>query len=271
MEKFSIFRLRNWVKAVLGILIVGLLVGFAEKWYASQTCEKISIVLNEGQPEVPLLSQQDIRNLLSESGRKPLEGTSFDKINLDFLESRVKSSPLVKECQIARNLRGWLEVHVQTHRPIARLVQPELPDNGLDRYLNEEGHFMPLSDRYTARVLLVSGPYFDRKNHLRARQDTALFHMIQAIGQDSLWRAQIGWLEIDKQGEITMWPQVGDLPIEFGSAYARDTKFQKMSLFFRTILPLRGWNSFSKVSVKYKNQVVCTRATSDSLKLVAMP
>ncbi len=247
-----------------------LLVIFAEKWYASQSCKKISIVFNEEHQQMPLLSQQDIRNLLSESGKKPLEGKPFEQIDLNFLENRVESSPLVKSCQISRNLRGWLEVRIETHRPIARLVQPDLPDNGLDKYLNEEGRFMPLSDRYTARVLLLSGPYFDRKNHLRARQDTALFNLIKSIEQDSLWKAQIEWLELDTQGEITMWPQVGDTPIEFGTANARDLKFQKMSVFFRNILPLRGWNSFSKVSVKYKNQVVCTRASSDSMA-VAIP
>ncbi|OZI05555.1 hypothetical protein BWI93_24220 [Siphonobacter sp. BAB-5385] len=259
MEKFSIFRLRNWVKVVLGVLVVGLLVAFAENWYASQPCEKVTITLNEGSKETPLLSSQDIKNLLSEFGRKPLEGKSFETIDLSFLESRVKSSPLVKDCQIARNLRGWLEVHVQTHRPIARLIQTDLPDNGLDRYLNEEGRFMPLSERYTARVMLLSGPYFERKNHLRARQDTSLFHLIEAIQTDSLWRAQLEWMEVDAAGNIILWPQVGDTAIEYGPAIARDVKFQKINLFFREILPLRGWKSFSKVSVRYKNQLVCTK------------
>ncbi|PKK36352.1 hypothetical protein BWI96_10800 [Siphonobacter sp. SORGH_AS_0500] len=267
MEKFSIFRLRNWVKAVLGIIVMVLLVIFAEKWYASQSCKKVSIVFNDEQKQLPLLAQQDIRNLLSESGKKPLEGRPFDQIDLNFLENRVESSPLVKDCQISRNLRGWLEVRVETHRPVARLVQPDLPDNGLDKYLNEEGRFMPLSERYTARVLLISGPYFDRKNHLQAPQDTALLNLVRAIDQDSLWKAQIEWVEVDQKGEITMWPQVGDTPIEFGSASSRDIKFQKINLFFRNILPLRGWNSFSRVSVKYKNQVVCTRATADSLAI----
>lgn len=250
------------MKVVIGLVFLGVLLGFGEKWYTSQRCEKVEIVLEDSR--TPLLARKDIEMILSEAGKRPLEGRPFRQMDLNYLESRVESNPLVKDCQISRNLKGSLEVRVITHQPIARLIQPDLPDNGMDRYLNEEGRFMPLSERSTARVLLLSGPYFERKNTLRAARDSSLLSLIRQIDQDSLWRAQIGWMEVDRQGEVTMWPQVGDVPVEFGPAAGRDAKFKKMKTFFRQILPLRGWSSYSKVSVKYQNQIVCTKV--DTLK-----
>ncbi|MFT4032808.1 MAG: hypothetical protein QM669_10340 [Siphonobacter sp.] len=266
MEKFSIFRLRTWVKVGLVVVLVGIIIGFAENWYSSQRCKEVLIKIDE--TSVPLLTRQDVNNILTESGRKPLKGHLFRNMDLDYLESRVESNPLIDHCQISRNLRGSLLVEVQMHRPIARLVQAGLPDNGMDRYLNEKGRFMPLSERYTSRVVLLSGSYFEQKKSLRAPADTALLHLVQQIDQDSLWRAQIDWIEVDKNANVTLWPQVGNLPVEFGKATNRNVKFEKLRLFFKQILPLRGWNTFSKVSVQYRNQIVCTKSDSTTLVVI---
>jgi cell division protein FtsQ len=64
-------------------------------------------------------------------------------------------------------------------------------------------------------------------------------------------------LEIDKNGDIKMYQQVGNQVIEFGDAEDIEEKFNKISLFYEEIIPSKGWNAYSRVNVKYKDQIIC--------------
>jgi cell division protein FtsQ len=54
-----------------------------------------------------------------------------------------------------------------------------------------------------------------------------------------------------------MYQQVGKQVIEFGEAKDIEEKFKKINLFYEEILPAKGWNTYSRVNVKYKGQIVC--------------
>jgi len=36
-----------------------------------------------------------------------------------------------------------------------------------------------------------------------------------------------------------------------------EIKFKKLDIFFKEILPLRGWDAYQAVNVQYKDQIVC--------------
>jgi cell division protein FtsQ len=81
--------------------------------------------------------------------------------------------------------------------------------------------------------------------------------MINFIDEDEFWKAQIAQIEIDKAGEMLIYPQVGKQVIEFGTADNYEVKLKKLKLFFKKILPYKGWNTYTKVNIKYNNQIVC--------------
>jgi cell division protein FtsQ len=36
-----------------------------------------------------------------------------------------------------------------------------------------------------------------------------------------------------------------------------EAKFKKIKILYKEILPVKGWDFYKKISVKYKNQIVC--------------
>jgi cell division protein FtsQ len=36
-----------------------------------------------------------------------------------------------------------------------------------------------------------------------------------------------------------------------------EAKFKKIKIFYKEILPAKGWDTYRKVSVKYRNQIIC--------------
>ena len=125
------------------------------------------------------------------------------------------------------------------------------------QYISDEGRFFPLSMNYTARVPVVSGAWFQQHRTLADKAGRPLLELLQYIRQDDLWKAQIAEIEIDAAGEVTLWPQVGNYQIEFGTPDGLAEKFKKVTLFYTQIAPRRGWGRYHRVNVQYRNQLVC--------------
>ena len=249
---------------VLTAIIVGVLVlvFFAEKQYQSKTCTQLIVKLTG--TAVPLVREQDIADAITKNGQEPVEGAPLSGLSLARLERRVLENKLVKSCQLHRDLQGNLVAEVYQHDPVARLVNTTSGGNvkgASGGYFSSEGVFLPLSESYTKRVVLLSGEFFNNKRDLTHQDYMALREVLQQIDGSPFWKAQISHIMIQKNGELLMVPQVGEHIIEFGSVEKYSDKFSKLKIFYDQILPTKGWNSYSKVSIKYKNQIVCEPKT----------
>ena len=139
---------------------------------------------------------------------------------------------------------------------MARITRQNAPE----AYISAEGEILPLSEKYTARVMLVGGPYtaqLIRNGVLKDENNHQIFELLKFIDKDEFWKAQIAQLDIDAKGDIIMHPQVGKQSIEFGKADQIEEKFAKLTLFYQKILPFKGWNTYNRVNLKYLNQIVC--------------
>lgn len=238
----------------IGILLL-VVVFFSEWGRSNQRCKELNITI-ESQNDHRLLEKGDIRALAAPSTSESPIGKTYKNINLKKIEERVLSNKLVKACQVHRSLSGDLLIDVEEYKPIARIVSA-LSDGLIDSYVAENGDLIGTSKSYTPRVLLLSGKYFEGDEKIKKVKSKPLLDLIEAINEDEFWKAQITQLIIEKDGGITLVPEVGKHVIEFGMALEIEAKFRKLKIFYKKILATKGWNAYSKVSVKYKNQIVC--------------
>ena len=92
---------------------------------------------------------------------------------------------------------------------------------------------------------------------LRETKSKTLLDLINAINDDTFWKSQISQLIVEKDGGVTLIPEIGNHQIEFGLAIDIEAKFKKIKLLYKEILPSKGWDKYKKISVKYRNQIVC--------------
>jgi len=83
-----------------------------------------------------------------------------------------------------------------------------------------------------------------------------LMQTIQLINENSFWRAQVAQLDIDNDGKVTIYPQVTGQRIEFGRLEDVEIKFEKLMIFYKEILPQRGWTKYHRVNLEYAGQVI---------------
>jgi cell division protein FtsQ len=201
------------------------------------------------------LDESDILDLM-QFKKESLSGTQIDNVNLKAIETKIKKQPYIKEADLYTDLKGNLLVRAELRRPIARIIRNDGPDG----YIAEDGTVMPVSDKFTARVLLVTGPYTKqllKQSNMNEKEETSMMlRLIDQIRKHEFWNAQIAQLDIDSKGRITIFPQVGDERIEFGSPDNADAKFRKLMIFYKEILPRTGWNKYDRVNLEYEGQII---------------
>ncbi len=174
-------------------------------------------------------------------------GVSIAGINKEVLEDLIDKIPYVKKSEVYNSLSGKLIVEIKQRNPIVRI----LGENSY--YIDAEGEKMPLSGNYTSRVLVVSGVVNDQL----IKEE--LFELVKFITNDEFWRSQINQIDVDRNREYILIPRVGAHKIELGSIENYQIKFQKLSALYTKGFAKKGWNSYSKINLKYKDQVVCTK------------
>lgn len=184
-----------------------------------------------------------------------LVGIEAREMDPRTLEARVEANPFVKEAQVFRDVEGNLQVSVTQSKPIARVFI-----NGSDdKYIDMEGRVLPVNAKHTARVPLLETEFaFSWEQHMgESSYGEQVFELLRFIEKDSFWNAQIAHIFLRKDGEIELYPQVTKQTVLIGRPVDLDEKFSKLMTFYKEILPKKGWNHYSKVNVKFKDQIVC--------------
>lgn len=239
-------------KIVLTCLVALALIGFVEKKHSAKVLEDVEIKIKQQKGNF-FLAEDDLLEVINY--HQAVGGKVTAEVMTD-MEQLLLSHDYVELAEVYRDLRGKLIVEVTQSEPIARIVRPDNPD----AYITADNKLLPVSDKFSARVLLVTGDYADKligADEKHANQRRQLVELTNYIYQRPFWSAQIAQLDIDKQGDIIMYPQVGKQIIEFGTADNIESKFVRLDTFYKKILPKKGWNDYQRVSVKYTDQIVC--------------
>jgi cell division protein FtsQ len=201
------------------------------------------------------LDERDVMRLVENSGQT-IKGTSITRINLKAIESKLMMDKHIRDAELYGDLKGNLIVSVDLRRPIARLVQ----EDGPDAYLSEEGIVMGVSDKFTSRVMIISGRWakavMEKGNVYEMEGGKELMDMIDFINEDRFWKAQIAQMDIDARGEMVIYPQVTGQRVEFGTTENYETKLSNLMVFYKDVLPQKGWTRYERVNLKYNGQVI---------------
>ncbi|HQQ99085.1 MAG TPA: cell division protein FtsQ/DivIB [Cyclobacteriaceae bacterium] len=251
--KFKL-NIRKEIKIAAALVGVTFLIAFTERKQGGSLCNNVVVEL-DNLNENHFLDERDVMRLVENSGQT-IKGTSITRINLKAIESKLMMDKHIRDAELYGDLKGNLIVSVDLRRPIARLVQ----EDGPDAYLSEEGIVMGVSDKFTSRVMIISGRWakavMEKGNVYDMEGGLELMDMIDFINEDRFWKAQIAQMDIDARGEIVIYPQVTGQRVEFGTTENYETKLSNLMVFYKDVLPQKGWTRYERVNLKYNGQVI---------------
>ncbi len=179
-------------------------------------------------------------------------------INFNDLEKKIKSNPHIKKVTLYKDLTGNLNVIVNQFQPIARIVH----ENKSKKYFDIDGEIFPTSLGYSHRVLLIfltSKINFLNNNLNNTEFGVDLLNMVKYIESDKFLSKIVSEIEVDNFKNIIIRPQISKQKIIFGYPDDLVNKFRKIKIFYEDIAPAKGWNTYSSVNVKYRNQIICDK------------
>ena len=230
----------QWMLAIA--LLVVLLVLTNDK-QATQKMSLKDITIKESDDD--FVNKQIVLNYLKE------KSVSFDSIlmidfNKEILENMLESRPGIKEVEVFASQKGEVDILIEQKKAIVRVKS-----NTDDYYLDEFGKKMQLSDNYTPKLMVATGD-ISTKNH------TGIYEFIKEINKSDFWNAQIPQIHFENN-DILLIPRVGNQKINIGSFENIVEKLDNLYQFYKVAMPVKGWQTYSEINLKFNNQIVCVR------------
>lgn len=224
----------------------------ANKKETGHVCKQVLIGI-KGSGEKFYIEESDIKKQLEQTVQGSLVNKPLSKISLASLENDLEKDQWIRDAELYFDREDVLHISVEEREPIARIFTT----NGSSFYIDSSGHQMPLIDKVTARVPVITG-YINVKR-LSAR-DSALLSDVKAIAKfvyaDAFWNAQIGQVDITADRKFELIPVIGDHVIRIGTAENIEEKLSRLLLFYKQVMSKTGFNKYSVVDVQYDGQVI---------------
>ncbi len=249
----------NIVSAVLlaGVLILAYMSGVSCR--APLKCTGLEVVVADSSVN-SFVSKADVKKFIDREYGEYI-GVNLDSIDLSRIEKIVDGRSAVHKSQAFTTRDGKLNVTVTQRTPVVRFQKA---DGGF--YADAEGFLFPLQNSYSSRVQVVDGEIplkanSGYKGELTDEKEREWLHnvleVINYMETSRTWKDKIVQITVSDGGELTLVPREGKERFHFGQPTMIEEKFDRMGLYYSHILPEKGSEAYSSVSVEYDGQIVC--------------
>lgn len=263
--------MKNWKSYISVTLLISsliLVLSFSRSEQLEKVCTGIKIQIDHHTGNF-FVEEEDIHAMVYHE-IDTVVGRLMMDINSHRLEHKISNHPSIEKAEIYKTINGELRIQIQQRRPIVRIFNAF----GESFYLDSQAEPMPISSKFTSRVLVASGYItaglvdahqiaFQSEGSDTADEESKILYDVHTfaayIHKDDFWNAQIEQLYVNKEMEIELIPRVGNHRIVFGDATSIEKKFNKLKIFYHEGLDKTGWNEYSVINLKYANQVVCKK------------
>lgn len=225
---------------------------FMTAWSASQAASRpcaglrVEVATADGSPS--FLSPKAVER---ELGDLPLSarGTPLCDINTATLERRLKKVNNFENVECVITSTGHLLVRVVPIVPEARIFTP-----AGTYYINKDGKCLDAHAEYFVQLPVIRGDFTAR---MPARD---ALPVARFIARDSLLHSLITMIDYRSPTNILLIPRICGHVINIGDTTRLREKMDNLLLFYRKVMPHKGWAAYDTISVKFRGQVVATRA-----------
>lgn len=211
-----------------------------------QTCQGLELVINDS-IDHGFITKQEILKTLNTKKISPI-GQDMSLVNTRQIEDELGEHPLIDNVECYRTPNNRIGIEVTQRLPILRVMA----GNGENYYVDEKGRAMPLPNS-AANVVVATG-HIDRNFATKELYEFGLF-----LQRNPLWLAQVQQINVTPTKELELVPRVGEHIIFLGKPGNYEQKFDRLETFYKKGLNQVGWNKYSRISLEFDNQIICTK------------
>ena len=233
----------NYIKAFLLLALVVFLYAFSSQRNNDRKLSDLTVKFI-GNDNL-YITQETVNKLLIQN-KESITSVPKEILDLNGLESVLNSNSMIKSAEVYVTVNGEVKAEVEQRKPIARV------NTNVSYYIDDQGLYMPLSSNHSARVPLVTG--FVDKNQLEN-----VFIIADKIHNDAFLKKHIVEIHQNEDKSINLKTRVLDFEITLGNLEHLDKKINNLKAFYQKAKKDNALINYSKVNLKFENQVVCTK------------
>ena len=177
-----------------------------------------------------------------------IAGTPILKLNAAKIEKHLAGLNLFENVSCMLTSDNKLLVEAQPLVPVMRVFS-----NGKSYYINKTGKYIEARPEFFMDVPVVSGK-FTKKFTPRE-----VVPLVAKMKKDEFLNNLTGMIVANDSHNILLVPRIRGHVVNLGDTTRLDEKLEMLQLFYRKVLPKKGWNEYDTISVKFKDQIVATR------------
>lgn len=209
-------------------------------------------------------TRDDVHRAIAAIGM-PVVGEPLSSIDLKRIEQAVRTLPYYKEILVYTSVQNHVVVECTERNALMRLIDRD----GKQALLDAEGCVFPLPAGPSPRLPVLSLAFPMAAQAQDAEQmlqcDTGpqwlheAFAYANLLYRDPFLLMQFQQTLLKADGELVVYPQVGNHTISLGTMQHMDEKINNLKMFYQKGIDEATWNSFADINLKYKDQIVCTK------------
>ncbi len=241
-------KVAKWTLLVLLLAYVSGITLWARSEAKSHTCTAIEVDIDASRGIADSVAARGLRSELDRFPKKII-GAQLSTINTLEIERYLSKFNNFENIQCILTPERKLKVKAVPLIPELRVFEP----GGVSYYINKDGKRIDANAKFFVDVPVVQGRFG------KDFSPTALLPVVRFINSDPKLQLLISSVKAEDADNILLIPKLGGHVINIGDTTLLAEKRQGIMTAYMSILPKMGWQTYDTVSVKFRNQVVCTR------------
>ncbi len=249
-------KLRKWLYAAGTIAIAGYLITIAiltRHAREERLCNGIYLqIIDSARQNFVTAAElrQELGNLPQIARRLPVA-----QINIDSLEKILRAIDKIESVRVQRYTDASIHITVEPMRPVARIFEPDR-----SYYINKDGKKISAEARYHVDVPVIYGNFPDSTFSPRH-----LLPMLDQIRNNERWNTLMSMVKVDSPHDVLIIPAIRGLVFNIGTPDNLPSKLMRLERMLNEVLPVKGWEYYDTISVKWNGQIVATRRIKERI------
>lgn len=242
-------RQNTILKWILLVLLLGYICGitvWAHNQASLHTCKGIEVSVR-GNAQMDSVMSRGVMEELHTYPEK-IVGTQINRIDTRKIELYLEKLGNFERVDCIITAGGILKVEVVPLVPVMRVF---FADNSY--YINKDGRHIQSNAEFFTDVPVVIGKF---THDFRPRD---VLPLVKFINSDPEMSEMVSEIIADGPDNLILVPRIRGHVVNFGDTNRLAEKKRAMMLFYKKVMPYKGWNEYDTLSVKFKGQIVATR------------
>ena len=246
---------RNVIRCILSVVMIVYVAAalvYATGRDSASVCQGASVSITAADDN-EFVTAGHILSAIQGAGMDPA-GKARRDLDLRAMEAQLGRLDNIESVNCLLSTDDSVRVEVRPIVPVARVFD----QNGMQYFINREGKRVNALASYRVDVPVVVGQFSQRL------QPTVVMPYLDYLGSHPELDALVAAIKVDGARDIIIVPGVKGHVVNMGDTADIDNKFRRLREFYAQVMPVKGWQYYDTISVKWRGRVIASRADKKS-------